>query len=291
MKEFIIIPQKSLYDIFPQSKLIDFALLDYLYTVNAEQNVEMEKNFECNLPFKKFQKEMPLLRDESKMTVSFSFSRLEKFGFIKKEFKPDRSISFILLDLVYNIYNNIYNNNLVPKLVSRVTESVESSILVDKTKSVESRQSDNTITQKTETDENSLDSTEQWRSHKKYLKDNKEKFVGERYNYPDSQGFYDYCYLLNHGKCQPDVLFGALYWKKKESLTNGEFSYKFNNKEKAWQSFVAERSNARKLAMMMSVKEFSDLMEKVDEMAYNEKMKKYDFEWKLSTLLKNISKL
>lgn len=131
--------------------------------------------------------------------------------------------------------------------------------------------------------------TDAWEKNLEYISKNKEKWSVNEYDYPNKDGKFDWKYLLAHGKTQPDKLFGALYWKAKETLTNGEYKYQFNTKELAWAVFETERKTARKLASLLTVPEFIELLKKTDEFAYDARRSCYAFEWKLSTVVKQLN--
>lgn len=130
--------------------------------------------------------------------------------------------------------------------------------------------------------------SESWIWNKKFLEDNKEKYSDERFNFPNKDGLYTWVYPLNHGKCSPGQMFIAYYWRDKEKLSEGRFSYKFSNKEKAIACMMSEKKNAEALANMMTIREFTEKMEAIDEKAFDEQKRDYWMEWKLSTVLKNL---
>jgi len=133
--------------------------------------------------------------------------------------------------------------------------------------------------------------TEVWLKNEEYIKSNVEKWKSKDYDFPTPDGIYDWRYLINRGKTTPDKFFGAIYWKTKEKLTNGLFSYSFKNKDVAWGSFSAEQKFASKLASMITHKQLISILEYLDEKAYDEKTKSYTYEYKLSTVLKNLDKI
>ena len=94
-----------------------------------------------------------------------------------------------------------------------------------------------------------------WYKNQDFINAHKKEWQGEEYNSPNDKGIFDYHYLLNHGKTTPGKLFGALYWKYKQSLSNDIFTYQFRTGEQAWGCFSAEQKAAEKLANMLTVQE------------------------------------
>ncbi len=132
--------------------------------------------------------------------------------------------------------------------------------------------------------------SESWKANQKYIADHLEKWQSSEYNWPTSDGYHDWKYVLDHGKrLSPDKLFIAFYWRKKSEMSNGSFTYRYKEKEMAANVMMQEKKNAKLLASMMTLKEFNDRMERVDEKAYDKKINAYKFDWKLSTILKNLA--
>lgn len=100
---------------------------------------------------------------------------------------------------------------------------------------------------------------------------------------------FDWRYLIDGGKgLNPSKLFVAIYWQQKEELSDKKFSYSFKRKEQAEAALVSELKFASQLAEALTVNEFKKKLEQVDELAFDEKSYEYSYEWKLSTILKNL---
>ena len=122
-----------------------------------------------------------------------------------------------------------------------------------------------------------------WETNKKYIQS--QDFSSSDYNFPDKNK-YNWKYLLNHGNCSPDKFFTAIYWRFKEKISDGYYSYQFNTSEQAIENWKRESKNATLLAHVMSFEKFQIMMEKVDENAFDSGDRyEYKFEWKLSTIL------
>jgi hypothetical protein len=304
MNQFLTFNPNQLLEKHSSLKLIDAQVLEYLTRVKFSLLLKGSISEWSVFMFSDMHKDMSTLKGMSKISLTFSLTRLKDEGLIDFKNNVDKTTEFHLSEVytsvLVSISSSIYKLNKVVKPIepSKVENTSKQSMLfisvpetktnIDNTTKLNSSSLDEETDEKSRIERRGSDS---WKENLKHIEKNKEKYGSASYDFPRENGIYDYRYLLNHGKCKPDGLFGAYYWKRKQEMSDGNFTYEFNNKEKAWATFMAERKNAEKLANMMTLKEFSDLMEKVDEMAYDKRTKEYQFEWKLSTVIKNISKL
>jgi hypothetical protein len=132
--------------------------------------------------------------------------------------------------------------------------------------------------------------TEAWELNRAWLRGRKQEFERTAYDFPRN-GKFDWRYLLNHGDCTPGVAFGAKYWKEKQERSDGYYTYEFISPELAWEVFRAELVNANKLASLITMSQFENALQWTDCEAYDDRVKDYKYEWKLSTVLKNLHRI
>ena len=327
MKRSLLISQEVLMSIDENLRLSDAIILElvifvWAYSFLKKDNI-MSIHDEEWLKFRYhiIYEEIPMFENYGRRRVRSCFKRLNDAGLIKTNGEAGNYLLLRPTDLSQNVFfgvhnaqvkskkmcnnatpaftvisskldnnNNIYNSSStrVQELDSNKTKSSKDLDSVKETTRyyVSSENAQVKVTPRRTKDEK----TEVWLSNIEYIASRKEKFETSKYDFPHD-GVYDYRYLINHGKCSPDKFFGALYWKQKESLSKGEFSYKFKTKDIAWSVFSSEQKTASKLASILTAKEFIELMEKVDSESFDDKKNMYRFEWKLSTIIKNLTKI
>jgi len=286
VKYDVFIKQSILKD--TELDMLDAAILDYLmFICNSMNEKIVQKRIEgfTWVNYKHLLKQMPLLRIKAISALSKRIHKIEKEGFIVINRMGNQDVYIKLTEKIDTLIMEtkaVHEKKQLMKAIS-VEEQLD-----EKAVSLEKRIKNIYNTNKDSESDDSNQKSSVWLENKQYIIEKLEKFKKEDYNYPNKDGFYDWKYLLSHGECTPTNLFGALYWKNKEVLSEGIFKYQFKTKESAWSAFSQEKKNAKMLASSIHAKDFTDLMEIVDDKTFNEKTKSYDYEWKLSTILKNM---
>ena len=140
-------------------------------------------------------------------------------------------------------------------------------------------------------DEQETAQTEIYKENEKRIKEliKEGEFLKEKYDFPE-EGPYDWRYVINKGKGLTATKYMlALYWLEKRKCTVPGWSrYAFNNKQRAGMVITMELADAKKLAGAIPFKEFPELVRRADARAYDEAKEDYKWEWKLTTLIKQL---
>jgi hypothetical protein len=115
--------------------------------------------------------------------------------------------------------------------------------------------------------------------------------------YKVEDGVYDWRYLISEGKRLNSVKYiVALFWKEKQGYERLRdqygCSYVFKTKDKCISVLTKDsKSGGTELANCIEFSELPKLIEIVDDSAWDDKQKRYVYEWQISTLVKNIQRI
>lgn len=293
MKYNVFINQKLLVEKYPQIDVVGAFILEVLKSYSSYNGEKMKKLIDDGdeftwVNYASIVKELPILKIKSLSVITKRVEIFKKLGLIKTLRKTNSDGSPMIYFRFTELAETLDFEGHSPQETSSFPDKNElilpgeRNILLD---NINTKGSSEELATPSKRSLKKKEKTHVWIQNEEYIKDNLERYKEVPIM---KDGVFGWGYLINQGRTTPDKLFGAIYWQEKERLSEGIFAYKFAFRERAWECFSSEQKFAAKLASILTVNEFKEKIIEINEKAWNERLEEYDYEWKLSTILKNL---